>query len=1125
MGIKFSELDLGVLDNDDVLAIVDNESGSSNSRKITGAGVSSFIFSTETLTNASNISNLRAALNQPVNLDGTGSNGLNATGLFYDPGDGSGGAYRSASYFLDYNNLTAQSKPTVPTTVNQLVNDFNFVSLNEVAGVRALRVQNTGAGSGATPASVTTDHLPAGTNPARQYFDDAVVDRKIREQFGGLFNEFSSTFDSGNTSDSLENISGVWQTEAAGTTSSVLRIDPAAKALQNTVTFNDFSVGDVVRVYGCETGSASDVNRSVEASIDNSTGISSFSTDLSSNVSGNFVTFEYRFAYFNLRTGRIGSRSVSDLTASFTLPGTGVSVQDILDQFNIDYYIKISFSNLLADHGILVYRKHASNNVDTNLKLIAVLGPKDLSTNTFTDYYNFDYNAWSGKDPTDNSYIGGPNTDVVHFPYAIVSDPGAGLHEEELKGWADLTIAKVDPIANGVFDLTFGASENNLTTVSINSANSILGRNAVLCHNDTSKINASIASKQALGIKSLALNAKTYMVSHIGLPSEFGLIGVIGITKVKKLPWASFTIPDPVGAPHQPIVRTVNQPVAVSLENIVFDGNSINQFLLGDDVGNRFIDFQLQSTDITIQNCKMQKMIGSGVFASLPVRFKMNVSEIADSALTDRFDFSPLVIDSGENTLVTGNVIRNFTESIDATVNYEGIIANNVIKNVGAGINVETNTTDGRPGAGIDIYGSTFLVTSPNVLIGPNNETLSTPDVLNSEYDSINILRSAMQVLNPGDYFTSDPFVYQENGVTLNLTEDSMGGSGQVVFRANLLRVDGSGNHNFYGSLIGPGKNDISNSPLNAPTSTSGTAVGSHLDISKVYEIDTVGDTDWTLYGASVNKVGSRFQWNGTAIPSGTTGIITAKEFPGYNDSSLTGTLGNPADTNYDSALGNGSGSIRLESITSDIDPTDGGFKFRIPHDVNNDLIDGSFTNSRLSQLYDAMVTEGYHPVGTKHYGIAWTGNLIRNVECGKIVDAGSWALGQLTADGLDSQTGLNVNGTNTIDSMNANRRYAEFTCVVSNARYFNLGDHVRVYGKTGWVAPSAIYGQVTNPYNGFVHNIGVSGDNKTVKIRYYYDASDTTTAIGDFQTNLVANEEGTLNIIDDFVMAQGLIK
>lgn len=1122
MGIKFSELDLGVLDNDDVLAIVDNESGSSNSRKITGAGVSSFIFSTETLTNASNISNLRAALNQPVNLDGTGSNELNASGLFYDPGDGSGGAYRSASYFLDYNNLSEQSKPPTITTVNQLINDFNFVSLNEVAGNRSLRVENTGGTTGAIPTTVTTDHLPAGTDPSRQYFDDAVVDRKIREQFGGLFNEFSSTFDSGNTSDSLENISGTWQAQAAGTTSSVLRVDPATKALQGEVTYNDFSVGDVVRVYGCETGSASNVNRSVEASIDSSTGISSFSTELSTNLSGNSVTFEYRFAYFHLKTGRIGARSTSDLTATFTLPGTGVSVQDILDQFNIDHYIKISFSNLLTDHGVLVYRKHAS--VDTNMKLISVLGPKDLSTNTFTDYYNFDYNAWSGKNPTDNSYIS-TNTDVVHFPAVIQQEPGAGFHEEELKGWADLTIARVDPIANGVFDLTFGASEASLTTVSINPANSILGRNAVLCHNDTSKINASIASKQVLGIKSLALNAKTYMVSHIGLPSEFGLIGVIGITKVKKLPWASFDSPIANGAPHQPIVRTVNQPVAVSLENIIFDGNAINQFLLADDAGNRFIDFQLQSTDITIQNCKIQKMIGSGVFASLPLRFKMNVSEIADSGLTDRFDFSPLVIDSGENTLITGNVIRNFTESIDATVNYEGIIANNVIKNVGAGINVETNTTDGRPGAGIDIYGSTFLVTSPNVLIGPNNETLSTPDVLNSEYDSINILRSAMQVLNPGDYFTSDPFVYQENGVTLNLTEDSMGGSGQVVFRANLLRVDGSGNHNFYGSLIGPGKNDISNSPLNAPTSTGGTAVGSHLDISKVYEIDTVGNTDWTDYGAPVNKVGARFNWNGVTIPAGSTGIITAKEFPGYNDSSLTGTLGNPSDTNYDSALGNGSGSIRLESITSDIDPTDGGFKFRIPHDVNNDLIDGSFTNSRLSQLYDAMVTEGYHPAGTKHYGIAWTGNLIRNVECGKIVDSGSWALGQLTADGLDSQTLLNVNGTSNVDSTNANRRYAEFSCVISNSRYFNVGDHVRVYGKTGWVIPSAIYGQTSNPYNGFVHSIGVSGDNKTVKIRYYYDASDTTTVIGNFQTNLVANEEGTLNIIDDFVMAQGLIK
>ena len=1082
MAKKFTDLSTGTLSDTDIFAIVDTAGDQLNSRKITAQDISSYVYSSDEITGGLN--NLKSALNGNAGTD----NLLNASKVFYN--DGVTSAFRDASYLLDWANT--RNPPTIAESNSQLKNDSNFSSLIDDGQQNySLEVRNT-VGSSAVVQRVTTDHIQEGQN---KYFNDANVETKIDERFPTLFQSFSDTFDSGNSKDSLQGVNGTWQNtigaDAGSQTSREVLIS------QVGVGANDFAENQVIRVYGGTSGSP--------VAVDTAPGLvvskNAFNDTGTANASGNTLTMNYRVAKFDTRTGRIGPRSGVQ-SQVISLAGTTTST-DFLNAFDGDYYINLSLSGLNSTDGVLIYRK--VGNSGTTMKLIAVLGPKDLAdgNNNWKDYHTFDYVAWSGKSSEDNSY---PSS-LIHFPATIAESPDAtaGGHNEVLEGWSDLTVESSSDsgAGDGSFIVTFK------TSATVNHPSGILGRACSLAHNDTTTINTAILSKidPAIGIKSLSLNAKTYNVVTINIPNNFGLTGVAGLTKIRKLPWASYTFPSVDGSASTQILQSpgITGATTITLDGVDFDGNAINQFLLADTDGNRFIDFGVQTTDITFNKCKIQNVIGDGVYSSIPLRFKMNLSEISNGGLTDRYDITPLTIDSGINTVVTGNVIQNFTESVDATVTSEGVIANNVIKNVGAGLN---------------IYGSTFLVTSPNVMMGPANEFLSTPDILNSEFDSINISRASMQAVGTGQPFLSDDFVYQENGATYDLTQDSIGTNAKVVFRTNLLAVDSDNNFSIYGNEVGPGVKDINNTAMTATTTGGAADADSYLKLNTPYMITHVGNTDWTTLGAAINMTGAVFTWNGTSLPSysASGGRVTANEFPGYENSGHKG----PIILARRTANRQGTG---------DLVPTDGQFGFTIANaDTSGTLqqlitTSGAYSYSTFKNIYTTQLGNSLHPAGTKHYGVAWSANLRTDVKAGDITNNGSWeSAGQLNASGLDN-LGLNVYRTSAVDTLNANKHYVDYIVEVANLKYVNIGDQVMVNGKTNLVFPTGYYssdGSSGTRFNGFVIGKTPIGDNQQLTIRYYGGSAPSGQSAG---AHVAGAGAGTINIVDDFVMAQGLLK
>jgi hypothetical protein len=420
------------------------------------------------------------------------------------------------------------------------------------------------------------------------------------------------------------------------------------------------------------------------------------------------VNFSYRIAQFEFSSGKISASS----SASGSVSANSVN-------FNETNNIALSITRTNQNYGILVYRSISGEINTGQFNLIAVLGPKDLQglTSTWIDYYNYDYTTWSNKNSR-NEFTS--NSGLIHFP--LTHSTAAKL------GWVDAEIAFVDTITNRI---TF-------------TENLHFGTTCIVSHNDTEVLQSLIDNRYSAGSKSLELSTKTYITAGLNVPDNFAIIGNGGKTTLRKLSWSSFS------DYGNKMIRNLSGDDNLNLNDIIIDGNMQNQYLLNESIdiySNYIVDCKGDNPKFI--GVKIRNPIGGGINAFEAEQFTFVNSKVLDGGLSDRYDYSPLNLNSASEILVTSNLFRNFPSAVDASIVTTGSIVGNIIKNCGTGLFT---------------YGSTNLVTSPNILMGPANEFLPTPDILNSVYDSANIK------LEKDTNFNSDVYTYQENGELFDLT-------------------------------------------------------------------------------------------------------------------------------------------------------------------------------------------------------------------------------------------------------------------------------------------------------------------------------------------------------------------
>lgn len=527
-------------------------------------------------------------------------------------------------------------------------------------------------------------------------------------------------------------------------------------------------------------------------------------------------TVSYKVAAFDIETGKISAAS----TESSTI--TGID----FEKFNQNNTIEVTLSRSSGTHGILIYRRLNTGTWD----LIDVLGSKDLGPISnlngivYTDFGNFNNNYWTLKNAIYGYYE--EATGTIHAPLTAPNTP--------TMGWTNVQISAIDEISN---------------TITLNQ-DVYFEPGVLISHDDTLKIQTAIEERLERGIGSLSLNDRTYNVRNIKIPAgfEFTLRGKGRNTVLKKLSWSTTELNG-----NKIVYYEGSNADNINIQDMTIDGNMQNQWLVQDDVNpDKNYSIVVSGSNLVYSNIQVRNMIGGGIYSPQPTKLSMNISRIENSGMSDYYEYSPLKAADGFDVIVTSSFFKNFSDSIDLSTTDNGVFTSNFVENCGSGV---------------EIYGSRYFVSSPNVIKGPAGEYIPGPDIINSEFDQVNI------TLTENNDVTLVA-KYQENGQDFDLTANRAyeNGAASINYRVYKLLSEDNVEQKYEEILI------ANTSPISGVT-----------DVA----IDpTVGEFKFTITSDNVNELLSTYSH--TALKA-----ELAAAYPGNDDITFEGKVYEATLTEY----------------------------------------------------------------------------------------------------------------------------------------------------------------------------------------------------------------------------------
>ena len=354
-----------------------------------------------------------------------------------------------------------------------------------------------------------------------------------------------------------------------------------------------------------------------------------------------------------------------------------------------------------------------------NARLIATLGQKELENLTtgisWKDYGVYEQTAWSAKG-TVNEFLGSDSdttpTNQIHFPVVPRSVGG--------RGW------DIDQItAIGSNSITVSGNYNLNGTVGFGTASTVK-----VVHDNTKALSDAITSISAAGGNYLDLPSGTYLTNKLTIPTQFTLRGN-GKNSVVKYQYYGTDATDQgvSGGTALPFdgnlvgVGTTN-PTDVTIADITFDGNSSNNLLFTLASENNLLSFA-GGTSTLFKDMEIRNAGGGGLYSRNSRRISVENSTIVDGGQTDRYnEFRPIDVQNSETVRINDTLFENYPGALDVSVTSVVATGGNIIRNCGSGI---------------DAYATGKITTQNNVILGPADEFIASPDIYDTDFDSINI--------------------------------------------------------------------------------------------------------------------------------------------------------------------------------------------------------------------------------------------------------------------------------------------------------------------------------------------------------------------------------------------------
>ena len=497
-----------------------------------------------------------------------------------------------------------------------------------------------------------------------------------------------------------------------------------------------FFVGETCKVFGAtpHATSALITDPDWNSMTANKTGITSASSKA-----------YYWIAQYNFNDGRVGISS--------QITSTTVDDMVTLDNFNDIDHVTLNLSRTDTNHGLLVYRQFSTSGTDPanilNSKLIGILGPKELGNETgninYKDYGNYDQVDWSFNG-TDNEF----DEDQIHFPNIGTTGHRRGFGTGEVIAIGNSSITLSESL------IRFNDSQAGFGTTSM----------VKVVHENTGPISLAIEDTIESGGNYLNLPSGTYLTNKLVIPTGFTIRGNGRNTIVKRQFFANDGDGNLVG-----IGTTAGRDITIS--DLTIDGNSGNNLRYGETVASSdsFLVYLPSVTSTDIKNVEIRNSPENGLWIRDSNRLSMDGSSIVDGAQTDRYPYAP--VDAQESTVlrIHDSLFENYPAAVDVSATEVTATGGNIIRNCGTGIKV---------------FASGKISTKDNIILGPSDEHIPSPDIFDSHFDSVNVS------IDPTVNFDGPTFLYIRDGEPYNIASNA----GVTIISAGIGTIIGAGTTN-----------------------------------------------------------------------------------------------------------------------------------------------------------------------------------------------------------------------------------------------------------------------------------------------------------------------------------------
>ena len=456
-----------------------------------------------------------------------------------------------------------------------------------------------------------------------------------------------------------------------------------------------FSLGQKVKMFGVGLSTS-------PVTVDPYTTIPGF-TKIGSSATNR--RYRYWSAQFNLRTGDVGIGTQLN-------PKAGVGHTSI-DNFNDVEHISLTLNRTNGtSNGILIYRQESADGAAANIndaKLVAILGPKELGSNTsgitYKDFGVYDQTAWS-QNTVKNEY----DEDQIHFPNIGTEGKRRGWSIDEI-----VSIGNSSITVNRAYDFNDAVGFGTTTSLKV-------------VHENTYALTQAIDDIAARGGSYLELPSGTFLAEKLIIPSNFTITGV-GKNSVLKQQYFANDETDGAGNALQNdnifigIAAGISKDITFS--DFTVDGNNTNQYRFSDTADDDSYMVYLKGlTSGLIRGIELRNSSMNGMTIKDSTRVSIENSTFVDGSLTDRYPYEPLNASETTSLRINDCLFENYPGAVDVSASSVVATGGNIIRNCGRGLKT---------------FATGKITTTDNIILGPADEFIPSPDIFDSDFNGINV--------------------------------------------------------------------------------------------------------------------------------------------------------------------------------------------------------------------------------------------------------------------------------------------------------------------------------------------------------------------------------------------------